>query len=223
MKIYSGSGILPFIILNKNIYLITFTQSTGIINDAGGKKENNHNIIQTACRELFEESAGLIQIDENEIMNNSIYFDIKYNNKYYRLYTIIIDNVDIDNVDIDIDYYDINLKKFKKFNYNPFTETHGIKLMKINTINIIDNKIKLTSNNNFKLLLAPRLSSIIKKILKKYNNLTTFYKYLKKNVNVIKLKKIALNINTYEYNTNKKIKIKNITTYSNIIKLSLLK
>lgn len=207
MKIYSGSGILPFIILNNNIYLITFTQSRGIINDAGGKKEEKDNIIQTACRELFEESAGLIQVDENEIINNSIYFDIKHNNKYYRLYTIIIDN-------IDIDYYDINLKKFKKFNYNPFTETHGIKLMKINTIDIINNQIKLTSHNNYKLLLANRLNSIITKILKKYNNLTSFYKYLKKNVNVIKLKKTILNINTYEYYTNKIIKIKNIICYS---------
>ncbi len=209
MKIYTGSGILPIFILNKKPYLITFTMARGIINDAGGKKENNDSISYTACRELFEESAGLINIDEDQIKNNSLYFDLKNNNKYYRLYTVIINN-------IDTTYYDKNLKKFKEFNFNPFTETHGIKLMKLDSIIINNNQIILTSNNDYKLLLAPRLNAIIKKILKKYNNLNAFYKYLKKNVDIIELKKTTLNIDSYEYNTNKKIKIKNITTYSNI-------
>ncbi len=209
MKIYTGSGILPIFILNKKPYLITFTMARGIINDAGGKKENNDSISYTACRELFEESAGLINIDEDQIKNNSLYFDLKNNNKYYRLYTVIINN-------IDTTYYNKNLKKFKEFNFNPFTETHGIKLMKLDSIIINNNQIILTSNNDYKLLLAPRLNAIIKKILKKYNNLNAFYKYLKKNVDIIELKKTTLNIDSYEYNTNKKIKIKNITTYSNI-------
>ena len=209
MKIYTGAGILPIFILNNKPYLITFTIQRGIINDAGGKKESDDTILYTACRELFEESAGLIKIDDDEVKNNSLYFDIKKNNKYYRLYTIIINN-------IDITYYDKNLKKFKEFNFNPFTETHGIKLMKLDSINNNNNQITLTSNNEYKLLLAPRLNSIIKKILKKYNNLTTFYKYLKKNVDIIELKKNTLNIDSYEYYTNKKIKIKNITTYCTV-------
>ncbi len=211
MKIYTGSGILPIFILNKKPYFITFTVARGIINDAGGKKEDNDTISYTACRELFEESAGLIQIDEDQIKNNSLYFDVKNknNNKYYRLYTIIINN-------IDTTYYDKNLKKFKEFNFNPFTETHGIKLMKLDKINIDNNQISLISNNDYKLLLAPRLNNIIKKILKKYDNLNTFYKNLKNNVDIIELKKTKINIDSYEYNTNKKIKIKNITTYCSV-------
>jgi hypothetical protein len=207
MKNYSGAGVLPIYILNKIPYIVTFTSSKGIITDAGGKKEYNDSIIYTASRELFEESAGLIKINEDDLTNNSIYFNLKHNNKYYRSYFIIIDN-------IDIEYYDDNLKKFKKFKFNPFTETHGIKLMRLDNIDIDNNQIKLISINNYKLVLAPRLNKIIKKILKKYNNLNTFYKQIKKNISVINLKKNKLNIDTYEYDTNKNIKITNITTFT---------
>jgi hypothetical protein len=207
MKIYSGAGVLPIYIINTKPYLITFTSSRGIITDAGGKKESNDSIIYTACRELFEESAGLINISENDLEYNSIYIDLKKNNKYYRAYFIIINN-------IDITYYDKNLEKFKKFNFNPFTETHGIKLMNLNNINFDNNKIKMTSINNYKLLLAPRLNTIIKKVLKKYNKLNEFYKVLQKNVDIINLKKIKHNIKSYEYDTYKKIKINNITSFS---------
>ncbi len=209
MKTYTGAGVLPIFIFNKKPYIVTFTASKGIITDAGGKKEYRDNILFTASRELFEESAGLIKIDEKELKNNSLYIDIKNNNTYYRSYFIIINN-------INTTYYDKNLKKFKKFKFNPFTETHGIKLMKLDDINFDNNNIILTSNNDYKLLLASRLNTIIKKILKKYTNLITFYKYLKKNVNVIDFKKTILDIDTYEYNTEKNIKIKNITTYCNI-------
>jgi hypothetical protein len=206
MKNYSGSGVLPIYILNKIPYIVTFTSSKGIITDAGGKKEYNDSIIYTASRELFEESAGLIKINEDDLTNNSVYIDLKHNDKYYRSYFIIIN-------DIDTEYYDDNLKKFKKFKFNPFTETHGIKLMRLDNIDIDDNKIKLISNNNYKLVLAPRLNSIIKKVLKKYNNLNKFYKQIKKNINIINLKKNKLNIDTYEYDTKKNIKITNITTF----------
>lgn len=209
MKNYSGAGVLPIYILNKIPYIVTFTSSKGIITDAGGKKEYNDSIIYTASRELFEESAGLIKINEDDLTNNSIYIDLKHNDKYYRSYFIIIDN-------IDIEYYDDNLKKFKKFKFNPFTETHGIKLMRLDNIDIDNNQIKLISSNNYKLVLAPRLNKIIKKILKKYNNLNTFYKQIKKNIGVINLKKNKININTYEYDTNKNIKITNITTFLSI-------
>ncbi len=207
MKIFTGSGVLPIFILDKTPYLITFTVSRGIISDAGGKKESSDNILNTACRELFEESAGLIHIDENNLENNSIYIDIKNNNKYYRSYFIIIN-------DIDTTYYDENLEKFKKFNFNPFTETHGIKLMKLNNIDLDNNKIKMTNIDNYKLILAPRLTQIIKRIIKKYNKLNIFYKELKNNVDLIKLKKIKQNISSYEYDTYKKIKINNIISFS---------
>ena len=207
MKTFTGAGVLPIFILNNKPYLITFTSSRGIISDAGGKKEKKDDVIYTACRELFEESAGLININEEELKNNSIYFDLKNDDKYYRSYFTIIDN-------IDIKYYDTNLEKFKKFNFNPFTETHGIKLMKLNDIYIDDNKIKMTSINDYKLLLAPRLNKIIKKALKKYNKLNLLYKDLKKNINIINLKKITQDIESYEYYTYKKIKINHITSFS---------
>ena len=209
MKIYTGAGILPIFIVNKKPYLITFTSSRGVITDAGGKKESNDTIIYTACRELFEESAGLINISEDDLNNKSVYIDIKYKNKFYRSYFIIIDN-------IDITYYNKNLKKLKKFKFNPFTETHGIKLMKLYDIYMNNNEIKMTSINNYKLLLMPRLTTIIKKILNKYDKLNLFYKELNKNVDIINLKKIKHNIKSYEYYTYKKIKIKNITSFSSV-------
>jgi hypothetical protein len=173
MKTYSGAGILPIFILNKKPYLITFTSSRGIISDAGGKKEKDDEVIYTACRELFEESAGLININEENLKNNSIYFDLKNDDKYYRSYFTIINY-------IDIKYYDTNLEKFKKFKFNPFTETYGIKLMSLNNIENDNNKIKMTTIDNYKLLLSPRLTQIIKKVIRKYNKLNLFYKDLKK-------------------------------------------
>ena len=53
-----------------------------------------------------------------------------------------------------------------------------------------------------------------KKVLKKYNNLNTFYNKIKKNIDIINLKKNKLNIDTYEYDTKKNIKISNITTFT---------
>ena len=206
MKIFTGSGVLPICIIDKKPYLITFTSSRGIITDAGGKKEARDTILYTACRELFEESAGLIFINENDLENNSIYIDLKNDNKYYRSYFIIIN-------DIDITYYDKNLEKFKKFNFNPFTETHGIKLMNLNNIDLDDNKIKMTSIDNYKLALGSRLTHIIKRILKKYKKINIFYKNLKNNIDIIKFKKIIHNIKSYEYDTYKKIKINKITTF----------
>jgi hypothetical protein len=57
--------------------------------------------LETASRELFEESSGLININENILKKNSVYLNIKnfdknskYYNKYYRVYFIIIENIE---------------------------------------------------------------------------------------------------------------------------------
>ena len=207
MKYYSGAGILPVIIYNNKPYYIVFNISKKFITDAGGKKEYTDDILETACRELFEESAGLIRINKNILHENSIYFDIKHKDKYYRSYIIIINK-------IDTKYYDKNLKKINKFNYNPFAETHGIELIDFNSI--YKSNILIDNLTNKVFILTPRLNTIIKKILKKYNNFNKLYLDLIKNIKIIRLQKKKINVKTYEYYTNTPIEIKSIIIYTSV-------
>ncbi len=194
MKTYSGAGILPLIIINKNYYFITFKLLNNLLTDAGGKKEEKNNVLDTACRELFEESAGLIKLDKLTVKNNSIHIDIGHKDKYYRCYIVLIDN-------IDKKIYQENLKKINKFLFNPFGETKDIKLIKINKI------LYLKKSNK----VSPRLKNIFIELLK-LSNIKKLKNLIKTN-NIIELNKIKHKIKTYEYYTNKKIIIKNIKTF----------
>ena len=200
MKKYTGAGILPIIIINNKPYFICFLMNKKIT-DAGGKIDNlykdkdiDDTILNTACRELYEESAGLINIDIDDIYNNSIYFDLLYKNKYYRSYIVLVKG-------IDKKYYDINLKKLNIYKINPFTETNGIKLINFNYTHTNENSLLKSKLNN-------RLSSIFKKIIDKYDTFDNLYNILIKKINILDLKKEKNIVNTYEYYTNKKIQIK---------------
>lgn len=211
---FTGSGVIPIIIVNKKPFFILFNSSDKLITDAGGKIEENKNPLETASRELFEESSGLININENTLKNNSIYLNIKnldknskHYNKYYRIYFVIIDK--IENPD---DFY-LNFVKFKKFSFNPFVETFKINLIKINKFLKNEGNIIVKTNNNEDRILNPRLTRIYNLILEKFNNFESFYKIVKKKLNPIKLEKKIIDVKTYEYYTHRNINIKNIITY----------
>jgi hypothetical protein len=208
MKIYSGAGILPITIINKNYYFITFKLLNNLLSDAGGKKENNDEVIKTACRELFEESAGLIKLDKNIIKNKSIHLDISYKDTYYRCYIIFIDNIDIKT-------YNDNIKKINKFKYNPFGETQKLKLINLSLVfnSKLDNHVIIDKKTNKKYILSTRLKNIFIELLKS-TNIKKLKNLLQSN-NIIELNKIKEDVKTYEYYTNNKIVIKNIVIYKN--------
>ncbi len=208
MKIYSGAGILPITLINNKYYFITFKLLNNLLSDAGGTIENKDDVINTACRELFEESAGLIKLDKTIIKNKSIHIDISYKNKYYRCYIVFIDNINIKT-------YNDNIKKFNKFKYNPYSETKKLKLINLSLFinSKLDNNVIIDKKTNKKYILSPRLKNIFIELFKT-NNLKKIKNILKLN-NLVKLNKVKKNIKTYEYYTNKKIFIKNIIIYKN--------
>ena len=221
---YSGAGIIPIIIINKKSYFILFNSSKNLITDAGGKIESKHSILETASRELFEESCGLISINKNIIDKNSIFLDVKnlnknseYYNKYYRVYFIIIDN--IENIN---DFYK-NFRKFKEFGFNPFVETFKINLIKLDKFDKfdkfdkLDEKIIVYTINNEIRTLNDRLTRIYNLLLEKFNSINDFNNFIKKKIKPIVLQKKIISVKTYEYNTNKNIEINDVITYSNLV------
>ena len=214
MKTYSGSGVIPITIIDNKPYFILFGLNKNILTDAGGKIEGINSIIKTASRELFEESAGLINIDDNILDKNSVYLDIKNKDAYYRCYFIIIKFQDNH---IEKTYTD-NLDKINRFKFNPFSETKNIKLISLEDTKFINNSILLNSKlNNSKLnnnihILIKRTKHIFIKIHKICVDLIDFYNKIKK-IQIIKLNKKNISINTYEYKSSKQITINNLTTY----------
>lgn len=218
MNQYCGAGVIPIIKLNKKMYFILFSSGKNLITDAGGTIEKNKSILSTASRELMEESCGIINVDISTLENNSIYFDIinsnknnKFYNKLYRIYFILIENIDL----YDLMNYYVNLKKFKKYDFNPYTETFGIHLISFDWIHFYNDKIFMNTHLDKLKQLNERLQIIISNIIDKYEDLDKFNKYLIKKIKFIKLKKNIINISTYSYKTHKKINVDNIITYSN--------
>jgi hypothetical protein len=212
---YSGSGIIPIIKHNKKIYFVLFSSGKNLITDAGGKIENNNSIASTALRELFEESCGLFNIDENTLNKKSKHIDVvnpikdnEFYNKLYRVYFIFID---IYLPDI-LQYYN-NLKKIKLYDFNPFAETFGIHLISLDWIHYYNNDIYMNTHTDKLKLLNIRLKIIMSNIIDKYNNLDNFYYNISKKIKLIKIKQKIIYINTYSYKNNSAINIKDIITY----------
>jgi len=214
---YTGAGVIPIILYNDKPYFILFSCGKGVITDAGGTIEYNDSIEQTALRELFEESCGIININENDLKKKSVYFDIINNNKnnefykkLYRIYFILIGNINLS----DLLHYYVNLKKFKKFDRNPFTETYGIHLINLDWIHYYNNDIYMNTHTDKIKLLNNRLKIIMKNIMNKFGNLDNFYNIVNKKIKKINLKQKKINIDTYSYKNNSKIKVNDIITYT---------
>ena len=216
MNNYSGSGIIPIITYNKKVYFILFSSGKNLISDAGGTLEDNNSISKTAIRELFEESCGLINITEEDLQTKSIFIDIInpdknhiFYKKIYRAYFILIKNIDLSDL---MNYYN-NLKKFKPYDRNPFAETYGIHLIKLDWIHYYKNTIYMNTHTDKLKLLNMRLSIIMSTIIDIYGDFDNFYDKIIKKIQKIKLKQKKINVNTYSYKDNTSIRVNNIITY----------
>jgi hypothetical protein len=215
MKTYSGAGVIPIIIHNNKPYFILFMLNKGTITDAGGRIESNVSVIDTAARELYEESAGLFNIKPSILNTNSMYLDIKHkNNLYYKVYFVLFNNFNI----TDIDYYYDNLKKIKKEKHNPFSETRNICFISLEYVHFMKNQ-----NNNLIMLmndhvnhvyeLSGRTGLIIKTIRNNFSDLFDFYDKLSKKINIINLKRIKTNVTSYTYGDHLDIIINDLDTF----------
>ena len=63
-------------------------------------------------------------------------------------------------------------------------------------------------------LLNNRLKIILEKIMDNFDNLDRFYNIISKKIKKINLTKKLVNIDTYSYKNNSKIKVNNIITFS---------
>jgi hypothetical protein len=215
-KYFSGAGIIPIIIYNDAPYFILFSCGKGLISDAGGTIELNDSIEQTAIRELYEESCGIININDKDLEKKSVYLDIinqdknnEFYKKLYRAYFILIDNINLS----DLLHYYVNLKKFKPFDRNPFTETYGIHLIKLDWIHYYNDNIYMNTHTDKLKLLNMRLSIIMSTIIDIYGDLDSFYNIINNKIKKIKLNKKLINIDTYSYKNNNKINVDNIITF----------
>ena len=210
MPRYTGSGVIPIIIKDNKLHLILFLLNKGTLTDAGGRIEKQKSIIDTASRELFEESAGLFNINSRTIDKNSLYVDISgYSTDRYRTYIILFDNLD----NSYIDYYKNNLIKIKMENHNPFSETCGIYLIPFDNINFIDNNTFANTLTNETIIISDRTAKIIKKIYDICENSNNFYDVLIKNIKPIHIKKHKTDIITYTYREHKNITITDLDTF----------
>ena len=215
MKTYSGAGVIPIIIHNNKPYFVMFMLNKGTVTDAGGRIEHNTTVLNTASRELYEESAGLFNINPSVLDKNSMYLDITHkDNLYYRSYFVLLNNFNVS----DIDYYYDNLKKIKKEKHSPFSETRNICLISFDYIHIMKN-----SNNNIVILmndyfgkiyeLSGRTGLIMRTIGDNFKDLNDFYDKISKQIKFIDLKIKKKDANTYTYGNHTDIKIEGLDTF----------
>ncbi len=202
----SGSGIVPIFIKNEKIYIVTFLDRNNMASDAGGKVDGNHTcddiiIKNTAMRELFEESSGLIKISS---LKNSVSYDIKNKNNFYRIYFIIINK-------INFKYFDKNLEKFNQYELNPFNEMYGIKLLDMATIKFDKKDILINTIEDDLVKVSYRLKFVLYKVMKKYKTFKNFYEQL--SIKKYILKKNIINIDSKEYKTDKNFTINDIKSF----------
>jgi len=200
MTKYSGAGIVPIILRNKRPYFVTFVDRYNTLSDAGGKIENisdenktneNEMTEHTAVRELFEESSGLLKI--NNLNNlNSVHINIKCRSTYYKLYFISINS-------INKNHFDSNLNKFNKFKMSAFSEMYGIKLVDLDNIQFDKKDIVMKTIADETYKISYRLKMGLYQILRKHTTLYNFYNSLK--IKKIKLRKKIISVTTEEYKT----------------------
>lgn len=196
---HTGSGILPIYIHNNIPYFVIIKLKNGVYSDPGGKLEPNVSLLENATKELYEETCGLIKIDDNKIKKSN-YQSIKINystDKYYQSNIIIINSA------INFKLYYKNLIECNKFRFNPYSESVKISLIKVSELNYDILKKNINS----------RLKMIFISILKKYKTGEYFYSDIKNKIKPIYLEKIITNPKSYEYPTHKKIHIKNLYSY----------
>ena len=121
-----GGGILPIAIHNNEIYLffgrealIPKGKSSGLWSDFGGKKENNETVFETALREGWEETSGILGNMKHlkQIMKNNTIGKI-----YTKTYTTFLIEIN----------YDTKLPKLLKDRYTNALKNHKDKVIEEN-------------------------------------------------------------------------------------------
>jgi len=202
----SGAGVVPIFIKENKVYIVTFIDNKNMASDAGGKVDGQYTcddkiIKKTALRELFEESSGLIKISSLE---ESVNYDIKNKNNFYRLFFVVINKINFNN-------FNKNLDKFNLYKLNPFNEMYSIKLLDMNTIKFDKKDIMVNTIDNDIVKISYRLRFALYKIIRKFKTFKNFYTSLK--IKKYILKKNIIDVDSKEYNTHKKFTIKNIVSY----------
>ncbi len=218
--LYSGSGIIPIIKDNNNIYYIILFKSSirknkleSLIEDAGGGFEGT-DIQKSAIRELKEESSLLFNLEQLDNNNNNnklekvmskVNFTITYMNKNYLSYLVYLESNDFNFEGLTKDFKS-NMRNFWKNGFSYYTENKDIIFIPIQNIrNIKENKI--TDYLDKEYFLFNRTMLILNKLLQS-DNLEKLVKYIIKNKIIIK----KTLIDDYEYG--KKYKINNLISYS---------
>ncbi len=218
--IYTGSGIIPIIKDNNNIYYIILFKSSirksnseTLIEDAGGGFEGI-DIKKSAIRELKEESSLLFNLEQLDNNNNNnklekvmskVNFTITYMNKNYLSYLVYLESNDFNFEGLTKDFKS-NMRNFWKNGFSYYTENKDIIFIPIQNIrNIKENKI--TDYLDKEYFLFNRTMLILNKLLQS-DNLEKLVKYIIKNKIIIK----KTLIDDYEYG--KKYKINNLISYS---------
>ena len=215
MRTYSGAGVIPIITHKNKPYFVMFMLNKGTITDAGGRIEDNVSVLDTAARELYEESAGLFNINPSVLDKNSMYLDIKHkDNLYYRVYFIIFNNFSVS----DIIYYNNNLKKIKKEKHSPFSETRNICLMSVDYIHLGYSKSNhlitfMNTHINQVFELSGRTGLVIHTLINNFDDLNEFYYKISEKINLINLKREKNIVETYTYGEHKDIIIENLDTF----------
>lgn len=154
-----GAGILPVAYHNGSIYFLFSREYTKKIDwrDFGGTTEKNETKKQTAVREAFEESDGILgtQSDIKKLIDEKCFYKVGANS--YFVYLVVIP-------------YDKTLpKKFKK-RFNTILKTHPEKISKDGFYE--KDKllwIKLENLSNHMKKFQPWYRTIVKKIQKAFN------------------------------------------------------
>lgn len=202
----SGAGIVPIFIKENKVYIVTFIDRQNMASDAGGKIDGDHTcddkiIKKTALRELFEESSGLIKL---QCVKESVYYDIKNKDNFYRLFFVIINK-------INFNHFDKNLNKFNLYKLNPFNEMYSIKLLDMETIKFDKKDILINTIEDEIVKISYRLKFVLYKVMRKFKTFQNFYSSLK--IKKYILKKNIIKIESEEYDSNKKFKIDDIVCY----------
>lgn len=120
---FNGAGILPIIKYNNEYFFIIFKSGLQsrlfkrndkidfLYDDAGGSiNKGEKDVLNIAIRELFEESSGLINLENyKKELKDSIIIDIENNKKIYRCYICLL-NIQ----KFKLDYFKENLERFNK-------------------------------------------------------------------------------------------------------------
>lgn len=187
-------GALLFTIHNNEVYIVLGMEKNDWF-PFKGTKEPNESLHETAIREVYEETCGIVKLD-------NIYLDCVYSTKrkYYYIGLVFV-NIDV------LNKFHKKRNECKKMdiNNNPFLEKSSIKLFNINKLHFYNfhniSLIPINYYKNFLFDLQKRINNLSFNIdmsnnylkmtyptnSKKSPNINSLFKYDDKKININKL------------------------------------